>query len=205
MWGSPVLERGSLSVGAAPSFLGPSLFPSERLRRLGCRDASDPRARSSLHWSQCVTVSAPPDPRRACPCCVPAPGSLSQSSSLLVILLGKRPAPALPRTPPLPGLPTSDCLHLPPGVAPMTPNCQPAFSCSPRVRYRHIVQRTCISRTHGHAVWHCFTRRGVGWGCALRCRLHPGLLELGPHSPGQAGSCHSAPCPGHPCPTPTRP
>lgn len=41
----------------------------------------------------------------------------------------------------------SHCLHLPPGMATLTPNCQLALSRSLRVHYRHIVQRASIYRS----------------------------------------------------------
>ena len=39
------------------------------------------------------------------------------------------------------------CLHLPPGMATLTPNCQLALSRSLRAHYRHIVQRASIYRS----------------------------------------------------------
>ena len=44
-------------------------------------------------------------------------------------------------------LPMSHCLHLPPGMATVTPNCQLTLSRSLRAHYRHIVQRASIYRS----------------------------------------------------------
>ena len=44
-------------------------------------------------------------------------------------------------------LPMSHCLHLHPGMATVTPNCQLTLSRSLRAHYRHIVQRASIYRS----------------------------------------------------------